>query len=82
MTTRSTQSGFHMQEHKFTLDTKSGRKIAVLLFRVQKDNLAREIMCEGWMQKRFFVTCEVMGENVEIDNDKEITDVISSIVVK
>ena len=82
MTTRFVQSGFHLQEHTFSLDTKGGRKVAVLHFRGHKDDLTRGVICKGWMQKRFFVTCEAMGENVEIANDNEIADIISRMVVK
>ncbi len=82
MTSRSIESGFHMQENKFTVDMKRGQKIATIHLRVQKDDLTREIICQGWMQKRFFVTYEAEGQNIEMANDKDVADVISSVVIK
>jgi hypothetical protein len=82
MTSRSKASGFHLLQHNFRVDTKSGHKVATLQLLVQKDNLEREIICEGWMQKQFFITCEAMGENVKIANDTEISNIISGIVVR
>jgi hypothetical protein len=81
-TSRSVESGFHMQENKFTVDMKRGQKIATLHLRVQKADLTREIICQGWMQKRFFVTYEAEGQNVEMADDKDVADVISSVVIK
>jgi hypothetical protein len=82
ITSRSIQSGFHMLENKFTVDMKSGQKVATIHLRVQKDDLTREIICQGWMQKRFFVTYEAEGQNIEIADDKDFADVISSIVIE
>jgi len=82
MTSRSIESGFHMKENKFTVDMKRGQKVATIHLRVQKDDLTREIICQGWMQKRFFVTYEAEGQNIEMVNDKDIADVISSAAFK
>jgi hypothetical protein len=82
ITRRATEADFRLREHTFALETKRGLKVATLHLRAQKDSLTRDIICEGWMQKRFFITCEAMGENIEIAGNSEIANIISSVVVK
>jgi hypothetical protein len=82
ITERIVESGFHIEENKFSVNVDNGRKVALWHLLVKKNDITREILCYGWMQKQFFVSCEAMGQNVEITNDKEIADIISSIVVK
>jgi hypothetical protein len=82
ITQRIAASGFQIEKNKFTVNVENGRKVAFWHLLVKKNDITREILCYGWIQKQFFVSCEAMGQNVEITNDKEIADIISSIVVK
>jgi hypothetical protein len=82
MTTRSVASGWHLVKNEFHVDTTSGRQVAHLALLVQKNDVTNEIICESWMQRRFFITSEAMGNNIKIANDKEIEGIISSMAIK
>jgi hypothetical protein len=82
ITQRIAASGFQIEKNKFTVNVENGRKAASWYLLVRKNDITREILSYGWMQKQFFVSCEAMGQNVEITNDKEIANIISSVVVK
>lgn len=77
---KARDGGYQVHENKLTEDVKAGRKIARVYLALKKDGANIEDVNEAWMQGRFFVMCEVMGTNVQ--NDQEIAAIFSSIVVK
>jgi hypothetical protein len=80
--TRSMKFGFQLLQNKMTQETERGRKTAVLYLSARKDNLTNDIICKAWTDKRFFVTCEALGKNVDVSHDTEIEGIFSSVAVK
>ena len=79
----SSRDNFHgtLQEQEFTLNTVGGREVAQLRFQNIKPNVTFNCFGQSWMQGQILVSFEAIGQAVEVKDDKEIADIISSVVV-
>jgi hypothetical protein len=79
----SSRDNFHgtLQEQEFTLNTVGGREVAQLRFQIIKPNVTFNCFGQSWMQGQILVSFEAIGQAVEVKDDKEIADIISSVVV-
>jgi len=82
---RATQSGFKIKEDKFYFDEPKN-KSASLILRTQKNDIMHNVVCRWWTQEleheQIILCSAALGENVDISNDEEITDIISRTIIK
>lgn len=76
------KSGAQIQKQEFTYDTAGGKEIAQLSLQISQSNVTNYFFGQSWMQGQVFVTCDALGEGVQVAGDNEIADIISSIVIK
>ena len=85
METRARKSGFEIKENKFFYD-QTNKKIVKQNLRTQKGEVTNNIICKYWMEElnheQIILNSIAKGQSIEIINDDEIAEIISSIVIQ
>jgi hypothetical protein len=76
------KSGTQIQKQEFGYETSGGKDVAQLQLEFLKTGETFYLAGQSWMQGQIFVTCEAMGQGIEVANDTEIAGLISSVTVK